>query len=172
MGTSRSGVGEALPPLFRWGTGWVLVGFSGKICPAPAKAPAGQARQFSVHSTRVSFCHMAGLHGKGTLSTLSTLGTAAVDCVPTRLRPGPVALHCEIFDNSVCSHDHKALLPANAPQDVRGILRCSTSWRELCMKKLGRNKNREIALAALRDESDRALLDLIRRRWRCPSASG
>jgi hypothetical protein len=36
------------------------------------------------------------------------------------------------------------------------------------VRKLGRNKNREIALAALRHESDRALLDLIRRRLALP----
>jgi hypothetical protein len=36
------------------------------------------------------------------------------------------------------------------------------------MKKLGRNKNREVALTALRHESERALLDLIRRRLALP----
>ena len=36
------------------------------------------------------------------------------------------------------------------------------------MKKLGQNKEREIALKALRHESDRALLDLIRRRLSLP----
>ncbi len=36
------------------------------------------------------------------------------------------------------------------------------------MKKTKRNKQRELALAALRKESDRALLDLIRRRLALP----
>lgn len=43
-------------------------------------------------------------------------------------------------------------------------------WRKPCVKKNPPRSKRETALAALRRESDRALLDLIRRRLALPVA--
>jgi hypothetical protein len=45
---------------------------------------------------------------------------------------------------------------------------CWIYWRKPCVKKINRQPKREAALAALRAESDRAELDLIRRRLAMP----
>jgi hypothetical protein len=60
------------------------------------------------------------------------------------------------------------IIASNARQGTRGIMLCSTSPREPSVRKRGGNKKRETALTALRHESDRALLDLIRRRLALP----
>jgi hypothetical protein len=52
----------------------------------------------------------------------------------------------------------------------RATGRCWTSWRKRCVKRAARPNHRETALEALRKESDRALMDLIRRRLALPMA--
>src|SRR5687768_1864261 len=72
-------VGFCLPPLFRWGNGWVLVGF----CPSAGFCPNRQLRDRQLPSPlsgwRPGGCysseniwHIRTLNGKGTLSTVAT----------------------------------------------------------------------------------------------------
>ena len=51
-----------------------------------------------------------------------------------------------------------------------GTRPCWTFWRKHCVRKANHRRKREAALGALRKESDRALLDLIRRRLALPVA--
>jgi hypothetical protein len=46
--------------------------------------------------------------------------------------------------------------------------RCWTSWKPLCVRKPSRDRKRRSTLAALRKESDLALVSLIRRRLALP----
>jgi hypothetical protein len=58
--------------------------------------------------------------------------------------------------------------PANAPPDGPRTRPCSGCWRRHCVKKSNRRDLRQARLAALRRESDRELLELIRRRLALP----
>jgi len=57
---------------------------------------------------------------------------------------------------------------ASALLRARVIRPCWRFWRKRCVKKSNRHQKREAALAALRQQSERAELDLIRRRLKLP----